>query len=42
MSRESFEVIYHTMLHALEVGAELKENIEPFLNKVTEKFQAAF
>ena len=42
MSRERLEVIYHTMLHASKVGAESKEKIEPFLNKLTEKFQSAF
>ena len=40
MSRERFQIIYHAVLHASEVGAEL-EKIEPFLNKLTEKFHGA-
>lgn len=41
-TRERFEAIYYTMLHASEVGAESKEKIEPFLNSLVANFQAAF
>lgn len=40
--RDRFLAIYHTMLHASAVEAESKEKNEPFLNKLTQKFQAAF
>ncbi|XP_033113704.1 uncharacterized protein LOC117114216 [Anneissia japonica] len=41
-SRDRFEVIYHTMLHASDIDALSKDKIEPFLNKLLEKFQEAF
>ena len=41
-TRERFEAIYHSMLHASEVGSEEKEKIEPFLNSLVANFQAAF
>jgi hypothetical protein len=40
--RDRFEAIYHTMMHASEIEAEAKNKIEPFMNKLIEKFQAAF
>lgn len=42
IGRERFEAIYHTMLHASNVDSVSKEKIEPFLNNLLEKFQAAF
>jgi len=43
-SRNRFEMIYSTMLHAVDVADELekKDKIEPFLNMLLQKFQAAF
>ncbi|XP_067948703.1 piggyBac transposable element-derived protein 4-like [Watersipora subatra] len=41
-SRDRFEAIYSTMLHASEVGSQGKAKIEPFVNKLIESFQAAF
>ncbi|XP_067948848.1 piggyBac transposable element-derived protein 4-like [Watersipora subatra] len=41
-SRDRFEAIYSTMLHASEVGSQGKAKIEPFVNKLIESFQVAF
>ena len=41
-ARDRFEAIYHTMLHASETGSESKAKIEPFMNELIGKFQAAF
>ncbi|GFO32328.1 PiggyBac transposable element-derived protein 4 [Plakobranchus ocellatus] len=42
MPRKRFEALYHTFLHAAGANAEEQEKIEPFLNKLTQAFQAAF
>lgn len=41
-TRDRFEAIYHTMLHASEAGAQGKDKIEPFLLQLIENFQGAF
>ena len=41
-TRERFEAIYHSMLHASEVRSEEKEKIEPLLNSLVANVQAAF
>ncbi|CAG5121162.1 unnamed protein product [Candidula unifasciata] len=41
-SRNRFQDIYHTMLHAAGDEAEGKDKIEPFINLVLEKCRAAF
>lgn len=41
-SRERFEAIYHTMLHASEVNSQNKDKIEAFSSQLLRKFQTAF
>lgn len=41
-SRDRFESIYHTMLHASHTDSVSKDKTEPFLNTLISKFQDAF
>lgn len=42
MSRDRFEAIYQTVLHASIVGAESKEKSEPFLKRLVDNFKQCF
>ena len=43
MPRERFEAIHHSMLHVSDVDEKKAKNkIEPFLNKVVNRFQSSF
>ena len=42
MSRNRFEMLYHTFLHAAGRDAEVREKVEPFINKVMNNSQDAF
>ncbi|GFO38162.1 PiggyBac transposable element-derived protein [Plakobranchus ocellatus] len=40
--RNRFQAIFHTMLHCSEADSEGKEKVEPFMNMLLERFQAAY
>ncbi|GFR57507.1 PiggyBac transposable element-derived protein 4 [Elysia marginata] len=40
--QERFEALFHSMLHCGGENSEGKEKIEPFVNSLIEKYQAAF
>ena len=42
MSRDKFQLMFHTFLHASEPTAEGKMKIKPFINKLTESFRTHF
>jgi len=41
-NRRQFQLLYHSMLHVCQPDAQGKAKIEPFMDKLLEKFQAAF
>ena len=41
-TRPRFELLYHTMLHVSAIDSTSKDKIEPFINRLIEKFQQAF